>query len=257
MGMQIADHWFDFKRIDAETTLMWEPHVVSLMRCNIWHVRGRDRDLLIDTGMGLGSLRAAARHLLDKHVTAVASHVHADHIGGHHEFDDCIAHRLEADGLRHPRGAYTLMDEDFDPADLGTLMIDDASLGGPLVTALPAADYDLRQYRLLPAKAVHEVEDGDIIDTGDRAFEVLHLPGHSPGSIGLWDAKSGTLFSGDALYDGELIDTLHHSDIPTYIRTMKRLRALPVDVVHAGHCPSFGRARLIELVDQYLDTAEG
>ena len=32
-----------------------------------------------------------------------------------------------------------------------------------------------------------------VIDLGDRAFEVLHLPGHSPGSIGLWDATSGTL----------------------------------------------------------------
>ncbi len=257
MPLQVADQWFEFQRIDADITLMWEPHVSPMMRCNIWHVRGRDRDLLIDTGMGLGSLKEAARHLLDKHVTAVASHVHADHIGGHHEFDDCIAHRLEAEGLRQPSGAYTLVDEDFDPEDIGTLLIDDPGLGGPLVTALPAAGYDLKAYRLLPTRAVREVDEGDIIDTGDRAFEVLHLPGHSPGSIGLWDRKTGTLFSGDALYDAELIDNLHHSDVALYIRTMKRLRDLPVEVVHAGHCPSFGRARLIELVDQYLEKAEG
>jgi hypothetical protein len=34
---------------------------------------------------------------------------------------------------------------------------------------------------------------------------------------------------------------------------MKRLRELPVQVVHAGHDPSFGRARLIELCDAYLE----
>ena len=81
---------------------------------------------------------------------------------------------------------------------------------------------------------------------------MLHLPGHSPGSIGLWEAKTGTLFSGDAIYDGPLLDEIDGADIPTYVRTMKRLRALPVEVVHAGHDPSFGRARLIELCDAYL-----
>jgi glyoxylase-like metal-dependent hydrolase (beta-lactamase superfamily II) len=91
-----------------------------------------------------------------------------------------------------------------------------------------------------------------VIDLGDRAFEVLHLPGHSPGSIGLWEQATGTLFSGDAIYDGALLDELPESDIVAYIRTMRRLRELPVSVVHAGHEPSFGRARLHELIDSYL-----
>lgn len=257
MALQVADRWFESQRIDGDVTLLWEPHVSDMMRCNIWHVRGCDRDLVIDTGMGLGSLKAAAVHLFDKHVTAVATHAHADHIGGHHEFDDCVAHRLEADGLRAPRGAYTLIDEDFDPDDIGTMVVNDPLFTGPLVTALPAAGYDLRAYRILPARTVREVDEGDVIDLGDRAFEILHLPGHSPGSIGLWDAKSSTLFSGDAIYDGELIDSYHHSDVAAYVRTMKRLRDLPVETVHGGHCPSFGRARLIELATQYLDKAEG
>jgi hypothetical protein len=37
---------------------------------------------------------------------------------------------------------------------------------------------------------------------------------------------------------------------------MKRLRALPVRVVHAGHDPSFGRDRLVALVDAYLAKRE-
>ena len=88
------------------------------------------------------------------------------------------------------------------------------------------------------------------------AFEVLHLPGHSPGSIALWEAKTGTLFSGDAIYDGPLLDQIPGSDIPAYIKTMERLRELPVEIVHAGHEPSFGRERLIELVDEYLTEKE-
>ena len=81
---------------------------------------------------------------------------------------------------------------------------------------------------------------------------MFHLPGHSPGSIGLWEQATGTLFSGDAIYDSYLLDELPESDIPVYIRTMKRLRELPVDVVHAGHKASFGRARFVELIDAYL-----
>ena len=102
------------------------------------------------------------------------------------------------------------------------------------------------------APATRLLEDGDVVDLGDRAFEVLHLPGHSPGSIGLWDASTGVLFSGDAVYDGPLLDELSDSDIAAYVATMRRLRELPVTVVHAGHEPSFGRDRLVELCDAYL-----
>ncbi|MBW1843752.1 MAG: MBL fold metallo-hydrolase, partial [Deltaproteobacteria bacterium] len=61
-----------------------------------------------------------------------------------------------------------------------------------------------------------------------------------------------TLFSGDAVYDGPLLDELPESDIPGYVRTMKRLLELPVRIVHAGHDPSFGRERLRELANAYL-----
>src|SRR5690606_34303663 len=103
MALPIADRWFERNRIDDDITLLWEPHVSSLMRCNIWHVRGRDYDLMVDTGMGIMSLAEAARDLLGKKVKAVATHGHADHIGSHHEFEETIAHRLEADWLSNPR----------------------------------------------------------------------------------------------------------------------------------------------------------
>jgi glyoxylase-like metal-dependent hydrolase (beta-lactamase superfamily II) len=97
------------------------------------------------------------------------------------------------------------------------------------------------------------VDEGDFVDIGNRQFEVLHLPGHTPGSIGLWESHTGILFSGDAIYDGPLLDELDESDIGDYCQTMERLLELPVTVVHAGHDPSFGRARLQQIATDYLD----
>jgi glyoxylase-like metal-dependent hydrolase (beta-lactamase superfamily II) len=252
--MKIAECWFERARVTDDITLLWEPHVVPFFRCNIWHVRGLDRDLLIDTGMGISSLRAAAADLLQKPVTAVATHIHADHIGGHYEFEDCIVHRTEAAGLRDPTEHYTLIGEDFDPTDLSSFPLPGYALtAGPMITAIPCADYSLRSYRVRPAVVTRVVDEGDVIDLGNRHFEVLHLPGHSPGSIGLWEAPTGTLFSGDSVYDGPLIDQFPGSSIADYVRTMRRLRALPVTVVHGGHEPSFGRERLVSLVDAYLE----
>ena len=251
-ALPIADRWFEIKKIGDDITLLWEPHVVPLMRCNIWHVRGRDRDLMIDTGMGIASLREAAKHLLEKPVTAVATHTHNDHVGGHHEFEHTLVHELEADALRSPADRGTLLASVMGAEEIAKLARAGYPFDGDLITALPSADYDLASYRVHDAPATTIVTEGDIVDIGNRHFEVLHLPGHSPGSIGLWEAATGTLFSGDAIYDGPLLDEIDGAHIPTYVRTMKRLRNLPVEIVHAGHDPSFGRARLIELVDAYL-----
>lgn len=251
MGLRIADRWFEFRRIDDDITLIWEPHVVPLIRCNIWHVRGRDRDLLIDTGLGMASLKAAARHLLEKALTAVATHAHYDHVGGFHEFEERVIHRAEAGWVANGHRA-SLYGGAKDDALLESVRAAGYDIPPQLFTAVPKDGYDPAAYSVLPAPATRMVEEGDVIDTGDRRFEVLHLPGHSPGSIGLWEAPSGTLFSGDAVYDGPLLDELPGSDIPGYVSTMKRLRELPVRVVHAGHDPSFGRERLRELCDAYL-----
>ena len=82
----------------------------------------------------------------------------------------------------------------------------------------------------------------------------LHLPGHSPGSIGLWDQSGGVLFTGDVIYDsGALLDELKGSCVPDYLASMERLLRLPVDVVCSGHGEPFGRALLHERARAYLD----
>jgi len=92
-----------------------------------------------------------------------------------------------------------------------------------------------------------------VIDLGDRVFRVLHVPGHSPGSVALWEEDTGILFSGDTLYDGDLIDDLYHS-VPDELReSHARPRELPVRVVHGGHYESFGRDRMNLIIDEYND----
>ena len=250
--LPVVGRWFERTWVDDVTIRLVEPHVIELMRCNIWLVKGRDRDLIVDTGMGLSSVAGELRDLIDKPVVAVATHGHDDHIGGHHEFGDVRAHPLEAGLLRCPPLRSLSPREAWGAAEVAMLERAGYDMTGPLfVTALPAG-VAAESFRQRPCAQVSEVGEGDVIDLGDRAFEVLHLPGHSPGSIGLWDPGTGTLFSGDAVYDGPLLDELADSDIGQYCVTMERLRALPVTVVHAGHDPSFGRDRLRQLTTAYL-----
>ena len=252
-GLKIAERWFERRRISDDITLLWEPHVHPLIRCNIWHVRGRDKDMLVDTGIGLGSLKDEIQDLTDKPLAAVATHIHYDHVGCLHEFDERVVHAIEAPRMADYQEFAVLRAADMPPNIIEGLREAGYPIDEPyLITALHQTDYAIEDYRIVSTTATRQVTNGDAIDLGDRHFEVMHLPGHSPGSLGLWEASTGTLFSGDAIYDGPLLDDLPDSDIQDYIDTMKRLRDLPVDVVHGGHEPSFGRERMIDIIDAYL-----
>ncbi len=250
--MNVELQWFSRRSIGDGITLLWEPHVSPLLRCNIWHVRGRDADLLVDTGLGVASLASAAADLLNKSVLAVATHAHMDHMGGMHEFPVRLIHAAEADAMAEASQHLPLDAASYGPSMHRAFAEMGYDISGGMLTAIPRKDFDVAAHLLQPAPATRLLKEGDVLDTGDRAFEVLHLPGHSPGSIGLWEKRTRTLFSGDAIYDGPLLDEIPGADKAVYVRTMQRLRELPVEVVHAGHDPSFGRARLIEIVDSYL-----
>lgn len=252
--MRVADRWFERRRIDDDITLIWEPYVDRLIRCNIWHVRGRDRDLVIDTGLGIASLRSAADDIFNKRITAVATHTHYDHIGGIYEFDERVVHESEATIMSQGLSEMVLRAGDFSEADRKELQALGYAVGGDeLISAIPHSDFDIDKHRMRPAPCTLSVSEGDVIDLGDRVYEILHLPGHSPGSIGLWEEKTGVLFSGDAIYDGPLLTNFPGADIDQYVDTMLRLRTMPIRVVHGGHEDSFGKERLYEIADEYLE----
>ena len=253
MEPQVAGCWFDFERLSDGITRIWEPHVIRVMQCNVWHVQGRDRDLLIDTGMGIASLSEAAARIFQKHLYAVATHTHLDHVGSLHEFPERIVHVLEAEKLMCASENFSMLRDDHPFEFITGLERAGYEVGSRFITALPSADFDLRAFACPAAPPTRRVREGDLIDLGDRVLEVFHLPGHSPGSIGLWEAATGIFFSGDAIYDGPLLDELPGSDIPAYLETMRRLERLPARIVHAGHDPSFDGARLRQLARAYLD----
>ena len=92
-----------------------------------------------------------------------------------------------------------------------------------------------------------------MVDLGDRSFEVFHLPGHSPGSIALYERDSEILFAGDVVYDGPLAYNEHEAEeMRQYVASMKRLLDLPVRVAHGGHYPSFGRERMRAIIREFL-----
>jgi glyoxylase-like metal-dependent hydrolase (beta-lactamase superfamily II) len=255
--LPVADDWFASTAAGEGVTLLTEPFVDEFLRANIWLVEGRDRDLLIDTGNGIGRLSPAVDTLRegpDKPLLAVATHAHSDHMGGMHEFAQRLVHRLEAEALSCASDAACLLPRDF-PAELKREIEEEGmTLPEVLVTAIPHAGFEPAAFAVTPATPTALLDEGDVLDFGDRVFTVLHLPGHSPGSIGLWEAATGILFSGDAVYrDGPLLDALPGSDVNAYIRTMHRLHDLPVKTVHGGHDPSFGRARLAEVAEAYID----
>jgi glyoxylase-like metal-dependent hydrolase (beta-lactamase superfamily II) len=228
--------WYETIRMGDGITLIHEPWIKPFFRCNMWHVRGRDRDLLFDTGLGHFSLKAHVQLVTERMLTCVASHTHFDHIGSHHEFPGCSVHHAEAAILENPRNEWTCADR---------YATDEMFDGFP-------EGWDQAKYQVKPARAGRMLDDGDIFDLGDRAFEVIHTPGHSPGGIGLFERKTGIFLSGDIIYDGPLIDDAYHSVVEDYVTTLERLRVLQVRTVHGGHFPSFGPTRYRQLIDEYL-----
>jgi glyoxylase-like metal-dependent hydrolase (beta-lactamase superfamily II) len=272
--MKVAGEWFSFETVDDGVTRIWEPWVHDLMQANVWLVRGREADLLVDAGMGVGDLAGALRRrglAAERPLLLIVTHCHADHAGGAHQFWPRAVHVAEAGLLARPSGWHPLLVEEYgadlaqyfagegaaDPADAATPTWD-AAASGLVVGALPEPGFDPAAFTVPPAAPTVQLQEGDILDLGDRACRVLHLPGHSPGSIGLWDERGGVLFSGDVVYDeGMLLDELTGSSIPDYLATMERLRELPVERVYAGHGRPFGRRLLHERVDGYIDWRGG
>jgi len=86
-----------------------------------------------------------------------------------------------------------------------------------------------------------ELHDGDEIHFGNSTLKVLHVPGHSPGSVCFYNENSKTLITGDVLFNGSIGRTdLQGGDYFTLINGIKsKLLVLPDDTdVFPGHGPA-------------------
>ncbi|MDE7160871.1 MAG: MBL fold metallo-hydrolase [Muribaculaceae bacterium] len=114
----------------------------------------------------------------------------------------------------------------------------DAVLGANL--AQQAAMFGIAE-RVSDVKVGHRLEEGDVIHIGEGELKVLHVPGHSPGSVVLYDAKDDFLIAGDVLFRGSVGRAdLPGGDMGTLISGIKgKLLGLPPQtVVYPGHGPA-------------------
>jgi glyoxylase-like metal-dependent hydrolase (beta-lactamase superfamily II) len=256
--LPVATQWFSVDEVDPGILRISEPHCHRLIRANCFLIQGGDVDILFDSGMGIAALRPVIATLSTKPLIVFTSHTHIDHVGSHPEFADAeiLVHPLEADLLRQ-RGSRGLRFPPRPPAQVEALRNAGIELSEFMTEAVPSVGYDVEAYGRPPVEPTRLIDEGEIVDTGRHRFEVLHLPGHSPGSIALWEPDARLLLSGDVIYDGVIVDTAPGSDVAAYRDTMVRLRTLPVRKVLGGHKDSMDGDRMAAIADQYLASTLG
>jgi len=237
-----AADWFRRRELTRWLTAYDEPFMHEYLRANMYLVRGRDADLLVDTGMGVCRFSDIIPATPGKPFVALATHIHLDHVGSLHEF-------AERAGPAYSATQFATM------PDAATYAGAFAALSEP-VARPPTENWNVHEYALRPAPLSRELAEGDVVDLGDRRFRVLHLPGHSPDSIALLDERDGIFFSGDAIYDDGLIDDLPDSDRTAYRATMARILELPVRMAYGGHGEPFDADRMRAIARGYVERGQ-
>ena len=86
----------------------------------------------------------------------------------------------------------------------------------------------------------HFLSDGDVIKVGNIELQVIHTPGHSPGSVCFYNAEDGFLISGDTLFKGSMGNiSLPTAEPERMWPSLEKLSNLPPETkVFPGHGPS-------------------
>lgn len=210
------DRWFTVDQVDRETYVISEYRHWEEPHCYL--LNGAQRSLLIDTGLGICNISEIVAGLTDKPVTAIATHIHWDHIGGHKYYPDFYAHRAEVEWLH---GGF--------PQPLSAVkksVVEHCELPG---------DFSIDNYELFQGRPVKILCGGEHISLGDRDIQVIHTPGHSPGHMCFWEEERGYLFTGDLVYKGMLAAWFPTTDPVAYGQSLEKVSLLPVKRVFPGH----------------------
>lgn len=173
-------------------------------------VIGEQRAALIDTGMGIGDIRAVVRAYTDLPVTVLNSHAHFDHIGGNWQFDEIAVHQSEAARLEAGRPH----------ADVARFVTHEAFF------APPPAWFDPATYEIRPSTARFQLNGNEVIDLGGRRLVAIHCPGHSPGGLVFLDEANRLLFSADVAYPAALYAHTPDCHWGHYRRSLRFLASL-------------------------------
>ncbi len=228
--MPIAETWYGIEPVDGGVIRLREAHVDPYLSGDFWLVRGRDADLVVDTGAGIVPPAPVVQAITGRPATAVVLCYFYDHAGGLYSFDQRACHPIDARALAEGRNAIK------------------GYVCPEMVSALPWPGFDVMTYRLVTRPITREVGEGDFFDLGDRRLEVLHVPGRSRGSIALWEPATGYLFIGDTLLDDPLDRDFPPEDPAGLGTSLTRLATLPVSRVFGGHYGCFDRQRMLELI---------
>lgn len=182
-----------------------------------------ERDVaVIDTGTGLYDYAALVASLSERNPINLQTHGHWDHIGSCYGFEQVRIHPEDARFLRagDPNAAYrTHFGENGIPLDM-----------------LPDG-FDLETAAIPGCEPTGELHDGDSIDLGDRVLEVIHTPGHSPGSVSFLDREARFLIPGDVIKTGAILLMLDGGNPYDYRETLRRVVGMldAVDVIYTAH----------------------
>ena len=204
-----------------ETTYCFQD---GLIKSRIYLLLGKEKALLIDTGYGMGRLDEAVRAVSKLPLVVVNTHGHFDHVGNNALFD--TVHMSEKD-----REVYRVFRQ--------------AEVLDMLYSRYPWQKRRLahQEIKTVKSKRVTPVlplpEEGHF-DLGGRIVRFFETPGHSPGSICLYDENNRFLFDGDSA--GVLLNLPLSDSVETYLESVKRINAFiashPVDLIHSGHAPN-------------------
>lgn len=215
-----AGDWFTVEALDEHTFSIAEYGQWLKLHCYL--VIGREKAALIDTGLGIGSLKALVDQLTTLPIVVISTHGHWDHIGNHREFEEIWIHPAEKEWVEH---GYL---ED------ATEIRDFLRQKKPTKSFPPG--FDLELHRIGPCTPTRLLSDLQSFDLGGRTLTILHTPGHSPGHVCVYEQATGILATGDLLYHGILLADLSHSDPHSFHESLRRLDRLPgINHLLPGH----------------------
>ena len=234
-------NWFTVEKVDNTTYSISEYH--HWEKPHSYLVLGAKKACLIDTGLGIGNIRKVVDEITDLPVEVITTHVHWDHIGGHHLFNNISVHKNDKEWLRNG------------------LPLPEDKIKENLIKDVEKEkfpnNFNVDDYKLFTGEPTHILFDNEIINLGNRKLQVLHTPGHSPGHICLYEKDRGYLFSGDLLYKGTLFAFYPSTNPEDFYKSIVRISEINyIDKILPGHNEIGFEKRFLKVVRQAFEELE-